>query len=100
MSKARKISSGHYEYRGFKIAAPIFRKGKWIISDADSTICIARRTLSGCVERIDEWHNQYRHGEVLTVVCAAISKAARLACDRGESLDCPDAHTCRHGIDS
>lgn len=24
----------------------------------------------------------------------------RTACERGESLDCPDAHTCRHGIDN
>jgi hypothetical protein len=26
--------------------------------------------------------------------------AARLACESGESVDCPDAHLCRHGIDA
>jgi hypothetical protein len=26
--------------------------------------------------------------------------AASLACESGESVDCPDAHLCRHGIEA
>jgi hypothetical protein len=27
-------------------------------------------------------------------------QARRIACERGESTDCPDQHLCRHGIDN
>jgi hypothetical protein len=26
--------------------------------------------------------------------------AARIACERGETTDCPEQHLCRHGIDN
>ena len=48
----------------------------------------------------------YYHGNIrrwkscVRSISRAQTAEDRAACERGESLDCPDAHTCRHGIDN
>jgi len=118
MSKAKKIDANTWHYRGFTITADYHsttsyrqcrtRQG-FRIEDAPSPFGEFSQlrsqwvpSLVSAVERIDEWNERYDSRSFLegSRIPLAIEKARRIACERGEPIDCPDQHLCRHGIDN
>jgi hypothetical protein len=100
MTKPTKISAGHYEYRGFRIEDS-YRTG-WQIMLGDIRGWVSSsNSLRNAIRKIDAWftfHSQGRLNHEPTR--RAVEKIIADACERGESIDCPDAHTCRHGINA
>jgi len=113
MTKPTKIDPNTWHYRGFTISR------NYMSSHGTRRVCSSQQgyrttpqthssggiagdwtsTLWRAVERIDALHSRYAAGELQYTTRAAVEEARRLACERGEPIDCPDAHTCRHGID-
>jgi hypothetical protein len=99
MNRAKKIGLSKYEYRGF-IIEDTYRSG-WQIMWRDVHGWLASsNTLRQAKERIDHWHEARTTGRrIAPQFSEAVARAIAAACERGEPIDCPDAHTCRHGID-
>lgn len=114
MTKATKIDANTWQYRGFTIHR------NYMSSHGTRRVCSSQQgyrttpqthytggiagdwtsTLTKAIKRIDELHRRYAAGELKYTTREAVEQAIRIACDRNESAVCPDAHTCRHGIDS
>jgi hypothetical protein len=114
MSKPTKIDANTWHYRGFTIIR------NYMSSHGTRRICSSQQgyrttpqthssggiagdwtsTLTKAVERIDGLHRRYAAGELQYTTRFAVEKAIRIACERGETTDCPEQHLCRHGIDN
>ena len=113
-TKATKIDANTWHYRGFTI------RRNYTSIHGTRRVCSSQQgyrttpqthytggvagdwtsTLIEAVERIDGLHRRYAAGELQYTTRAAVEEAIRIACDRNEAAACPDAHTCRHGIDN
>ncbi|NBW14896.1 MAG: hypothetical protein EBR82_43535 [Caulobacteraceae bacterium] len=114
MNKAKKIDANTWHYRGFTIHR------NYMSSHGTRRVCSSQQgyrttpqthssagivgdwtsTLTKAVERIDDLHRRYAAGELQYTTRATVEEAIRTACERGEPIDCPDQHLCRHGIDN
>lgn len=99
MNKAKKVSRGTYQYRGFIIDSA-YRSG-WQIMCRDTHGWLAfSDTLRQAKARIDDWYDARLTGRRVEAQFAqAVERILSDACERGETDDCPDQHLCRHGID-
>ena len=113
-AKATKIAPNTWRYRGFTIHR------NYMSSHGTRRVCLSQQgyrttpqthstggvagdwtsTLTKAVERIDGLYRRYAAGELQYTTRAAVEEAIRAACEAGEPVACPDAHTCRHGVDN
>ena len=87
-SKATKIDANTWEYGGFTINRCTHSR-TFLAARPDGTKTYVRNTLHEVVTDIDCW--KWKQWDIQ-------ERAARAACESGEPVACPDAHTCRHGV--
>jgi hypothetical protein len=114
MSKATKIDTTAWHYRGFTISRNYMsmhgtrrvcssQQGYRTTPQTHCTGGIAgdwTSTLTKAVERIDGLYRRHAAGELQYTTRAAVEEAIRIACERGETAECPEQHLCRHGVDA
>lgn len=57
-------------------------------------------TLGAATDHADMLHARHEAGSLRPAMAAVVEEAKRIACESGETVACPDAHLCRHGVDS
>jgi len=91
MGRAKKIDENTWHYRGLRITR---YERRWFsvghIGTQPWSSFMDAFTLKECVQRIDERFDRANKKAL----------AAADACKRGEPIDCPEQHLCRHGIDN
>lgn len=115
MSNATKIDANTWRYRGFTIVRNfISPHGTGLVCRTQQGVTVTpysrgglscirgdwNRSVSAACENIDYYFSKYEQGGLSRQGRAIVEEAIRLACERNESVACPDAHACRHGIDS
>ena len=99
--KKTKTGDGKYQYRGFAVwKHPT--AGCWEIFVGSPRRYVSQDLkLDAALGLIDAWYHAADIGsKVLPRFADAVDLAKRLACESGEPVACPDAQTCRHGIDN
>ena len=101
MHKAKRIGFSKYEYRGFIVEDTYCNGWQIVLRDAQGWVASAN-TLRQAKARIDNWYEARQTGKriVHQKFVEAVERVLADACERGELVDCPDEHLCRHGIDN
>jgi hypothetical protein len=116
LHNATKIDENTWRYRGFTISRNFKSpNGTGVVCKTQRGVSVTpygggssssgiygdwNRSVSAACENIDYYFRLYDDGGLSRTGRAIIEEAIRLACERGESVSCPDAHLCRHGIDA
>jgi hypothetical protein len=105
MSKATKIDANTWHYRGFTISRVQWGpKGghqlRWQVC-VEQEFVHAFPRLGDARYHIDHWFLKLDDGvKIVQHIADSCERARRIACERGETTDCPEQHLCRHGIDN
>lgn len=91
-TKATKIDANTWQYAGFTINRCTHSR-TFLATRPDGTKTYVRDTLREVVTDIDCWN--WKQCDIKD----RAERATREACAAWQQVACPDAHTCRYGVD-